>query len=196
MNESDIITAINPIVKAFENLGVQYYIGGSVASSAYGIARATLDVDLVSNLKTKQVPGLIKVLKKKYYINEQSVVDAIQHSSSFNLIHLETMLKVDVFILKNTPYDLCAFSRKQIDTLDDQNKITFFLGSAEDIILNKLNWFKKGDCISDQQWKDILGIIKVQQKQLDQDYLRHWAKILDLWKLFQKAFDDAGILND
>ncbi|MBF0290189.1 MAG: hypothetical protein HQM14_20425 [SAR324 cluster bacterium] len=193
MNDSDIINAIKPVIEAFEKLGVQYYIGGSVASSAYGIARATLGVDLVSNLKTEQMASLIKELKKKYYVSEQAIAEAIQRSSSFNLIHLETMLKVDVFILKDTPYDHTAFSRKQIDTLDDQNAITFFLGSAEDIILNKLNWFRLGGGSSDQQWKDILGILKVQKGQLDLAYLKQWATKLELLDLLEKSLDDAGV---
>jgi len=193
MNDADIITTIMPIVEVFEKLGVQYYIGGSVASSAYGIARATLDIDLVSNLKAKHVTSLIKELKTEYYINEQAVLDAIQRSSSFNLIHLETMLKVDVFILKNTPYDHTAFSRKQVDTLDEQNAISFFLGSAEDIILNKLKWFQMGGGAADQQWKDILGILKVQKDQLDQNYLKQWAIELELRDLLERAFNDAGI---
>lgn len=100
MRNPDIIAAIEPVVNAFEKLGVLYYIGGSVASSAYGIARATMDVDMVSNLKPDHVHALVEMLESSYYIDEEMILDAIQSYSTFNLIHLDTMLKVDIFIMK------------------------------------------------------------------------------------------------
>lgn len=50
MTESDLVAALRPVTEAFDALDVRYYLGGSVASSAHGIARASLDVDLVAAL--------------------------------------------------------------------------------------------------------------------------------------------------
>jgi hypothetical protein len=184
----EILSALEPVIKAFEELGVSYYIGGSIASSAYGIARATLDVDLISNLKSHQVSSLVEKLKSAYFIDGNMIQDAIKTSSSFNLIHLETMLKVDVFILKEKSYPQKAFERKRKDTIDiETDSLQIYLCSAEDIILNKLEWYKLGEKISERQWLDVLGVIKVQGNLLDIEYLRHWAKELDISDLLEKA---------
>ena len=92
--------ATEPVAGAFERLGVPYYIGGSVASSAYGIPRATMDVDMMSNLLPRHVRPLVELLEPLYYIDESMILDAIEQRSSFNLIHLETMVKIDIFITK------------------------------------------------------------------------------------------------
>lgn len=104
MNQSDMVIATKPVVQAFEALNIPYYIGGSVASSVYGIARATMDVDLVADIKSQHVHALVKQLAADYYIATNMIFDPINRQSSFNLIRLETMLKIDVFVLKNEPY--------------------------------------------------------------------------------------------
>jgi hypothetical protein len=105
MNTSQILAAITPIVEAMEELGVSYHIGGSVASSVYGILRATIDADLIANLHSEQVGSLVKRLQADYYIDEDMIRDAIKRRSSFNVIHLDTMLKVDIFIPKSRLFD-------------------------------------------------------------------------------------------
>ena len=196
MKKSDILLALEPVAEAFEKLGITYYIGGSVASSTYGIARSTMDVDMVSDLKSKHVQSLIRMLEDTYYIDENMILDAIKACSSFNIIHLETMFKIDVFISKNSPYDIETFKRRRKDTLDEEKKASeFYLGSPEDIILNKLTWFRLGGGVSDRQWNDILGVLKVQKDSLEKKYLQHWASELKVKDLLEKAFQDAGINN-
>ena len=193
MKKPDILAALDPVVKAFEKIGVSYYLGGSVASSAYGIARATLDVDLVADLKTQHVNSLTEMLKSDYYIDKEMILDAIKRHASFNLIHLETMLKVDIFIIKDRPYDGVAFQRKRKDTLDEeQGAAEFYLASPEDIILNKLEWFQMGGKVSERQWHDVLGIMKVQRELIDKEYLRRWATELGISDLLEQAFRDAS----
>ncbi|OGW59614.1 MAG: hypothetical protein A2Y48_00325 [Nitrospirae bacterium RIFCSPLOW2_12_42_9] len=194
MKPPDILTAIIPVVEAFEKLGTHYYIGGSVASSAYGIARATLDVDMVSDLKTQHVHSLVTMLEASYYIDEEMILEAIKNRSSFNLIHLDTMLKVDVFIVKEGLYHKESFKRRRKDTMDeDEASVEFYLASPEDIILNKLDWYRMGGCISDRQWHDVIGVLKVQQNLLDMEYLQYWASELELTNLLKQAYSDAGI---
>jgi hypothetical protein len=193
MKKPDILAALDPVVKAFEKIGVSYYLGGSVASSAYGIARATLDVDLVADLSAQHVNSLTEMLKSDYYIDKEMILDAIKRHSSFNLVHLETMLKVDIFIIKDRPYDGMAFQRKRKDTLDEeQGAAEFYLASPEDIILNKLEWFQMGGKVSERQWHDVLGIMKVQRGLMDKEYLRRWAAELGISDLLEQAFRDAS----
>ena len=193
MKKPDIIAALDMLIGCFEKVGTAYYIGGSVASSAYGIARATMDVDLVADIKIGQVNRLVKALEADYYIDAETIREAIHRSTSFNLIHLETMLKIDVFIVEAQPYDTEALARRRADTLDEESPRTFYLSSAEDIILSKLRWYQKGGGVSEHQWKDVLGVLKVQGVKLDLEYLKHWASRLNLSDLLNRSFDDAGM---
>ncbi len=193
MKKPDIIVALDMVIGCFEKLGIAYYIGGSVASSAYGIARATMDVGLVANIEIRQVDRLVKALEKDYYIDAEMVKDAIHRSASFNLIHLETMIKIDVFIVKNQPYDSEALARRHPDTLDEENSRRFYLSSPEDIILSKLQLYHRGGRVSQQQWKDVLGVLKVQADKLDLEYLKRWASRLNLSDLLNRSFDDSGM---
>jgi hypothetical protein len=193
MNSPDVVCALTPVVEAFEQLGISYYIGGSVASSAQGIARATLDVDLVADLRLTQVPKLVSLLEKDYYIDEDVVHEAVCRCAWFNLIHLATMLKVDVFILKTRSYDQEAFQRSHKDRLQTSpDAREFYLASPEDVILNKLEWYHQGGEVSERQWADVLGVLKVQEKTLDLEYLQHWAQELGVFGLLQRALQDAG----
>ena len=192
MKNPDIISAVIPVIEAFEKLGVLYYIGGSIASSSYGFARSTLDVDMVSDLKYEHVPRLVKMLELDYYINEEMILNAIKRCSSFNIIHLKTMLKVDIFLKKDSPYGKESFKRKRKELLDEENETAeFYLATCEDIILNKLEWFLIGGKVSERQWNDVLGVIKVQGDLLDKQYLFRWAKELGVNELLEKAFKEA-----
>lgn len=191
MRKSDILLTLPPVVDVFEELEIDYYIGGSIASSAYGIARATLDIDLVADIPLAQVQKLVENLQPMFYLDEEMIVDAIRRSSSFNMIHFETMTKIDVFIPQTTPYDSTAFQRRQKDTLDEDDQTVFYLASAEDTILHKLIWYRMGDRISERQWFDVLGVLKVQGDGLDMDYLHYWAKELKLTDLWNEAIREA-----
>ena len=196
MNAGNIFLALEPVIQAFDALGIAYQIGGSVASSAYGIARATLDVDLVANLMESQVRPLVDRLSNGYYIDEDRVRDAVARRSSFNLIHLESMLKVDVFVLKSRPYDQVAFARARLESLGEGAAIRrHYIASPEDVILNKLDWYRQGGCLSERQWNDVLGILKVQQSSLDMEYIRRWAATLELTDLLLRALADSGMNN-
>lgn len=105
MNAPEIVTALAPVVEALEELGVAYHIGGSVASSVHGIPRFTIDADIVTDLRLEHVRLLVKQLEAEYYIDADAVRDAIRRRGSFNAIHLDTMLKVDVFIPKMRAFD-------------------------------------------------------------------------------------------
>jgi len=194
MNHPDIIIAIQPVISTFKKLSIPYLIGGSIASSVYGLARATLDVDIVANIKMDNISSLKELLGDKYYIDEDMIKDAIQRVSSFNLIHLQTMIKIDVFIYQNEPYQQEAFQRKRKDTLEDtEDAFEFYFSSAEDIILNKLQWHEMGDKVSERQWLDVIGVIKVQGNNLDLEYLRKWGEKLGLLSLLKKAFKDSAM---
>jgi len=197
MQKSEIIDALKPVIKTFDELGILYFIGGSIASSAYGTPRATMDVDLISALGYDLIKPLINKLKEEYFIDEEMINDALSTKTSFNIIHLETMLKIDVFILKDHPYYLKAFERKVLDSLqEDSNILNVYLCSPEDVILSKLEWYRLGEETSERQWLDILGVIKVQGDSLDRIYLTDWARKLGVFNLLEKSFSESKVKFD
>jgi len=193
MTTPDIIDITFKVVKVFEKCGIAYQISGSLASSAFGIPRATMDVDIVADVKLKQVDAIVELLKEEFYVDTEMVNNAIKQGSCFNLIHLETMFKVDVFILKDRPFDQQAFLHKVKKIVSTDSSQQLFFASPEDIILNKLEWYKAGAEVSERQWADILGILKVQGKDLDMAYLKKWANELGLTELLNRAIDDARL---
>jgi len=192
--KSEISKAVELLIKTLEQLDVQYYIGGSIASSVYGISRATMDVDLVSELKQEHVQLLVKALSGDYFIDENMISDAIKNKASFNLIHLQTMIKIDIFIPTGRNFDKVSLERRTKDIISDESdSLQVFLCSAEDTILSKLEWFKSGGSVSERQWKDIIGVIKVQGDLLDKEYLKNWAEKLAIADLMERAFNETAI---
>ena len=191
-NVPDILAAITPIVEALEELGIPYHIGGSVASSLYGLPRLTIDADLVADIRMKHVRPLVEQLETDYYIDEDMIRDAIRRQSSFNVIHQDTILKVDIFISKSRLFDQEELRKVRQEVLSEGTR-PFNIASPEGTILNKLEWFRMGGEVSDRQWNDILGVLKVQGTNLDIEYLRHWAADLNVTDLLERAFVDAGL---
>jgi hypothetical protein len=193
-NTPDILVAITPLVEVLEELSIPYHIGGSVASSLYGLPRLTIDVDVIADLRQGHVRPLVIQLQTDYYIDEDMIRDAIRHRSSFNVIHLDTMLKVDVYLPKSRLFDQEELQRVQQEVLLEGTR-PFKVASPEGTILNKLEWYRMGGEVSDRQWNDILGVLKVQGTHLDMAYLQRWAANLKVADLLERALIDAG-LND
>jgi hypothetical protein len=195
LGKSDIELALEPVIKLFEEMRISYYLCGSLASSAYGLSRTTQDIDLVSDISLRNVISFVENLKEEYFIDAEMIRDAIKNRTSFNLIHLETMFKIDIFILKDDPYSIATLNRIQEDSLDQgKDSLKILIISSEDVILSKLIWFKLGNEISERQWLDILGVIKVQSESLDKKYLTLWAKQKNVYELLTKAFKECDIL--
>lgn len=186
--------ALGPVADALEALRVPYRVGGSIASSALGVARSTVDVDIVADLPMAQVNALVAKLEADYYIDGDMIRDAIRHRSSFNVIHLATMMKVDVFIVKGRNFDREAFARVTQERISDDDVRIFPLTTAEDIILHKLEWFRIGDGVSERQWDDVLGVMRLQREALDRAYLERWARELGVEDLLQRAWAEAAAL--
>ncbi|MFN8486843.1 MAG: hypothetical protein U0350_04570 [Caldilineaceae bacterium] len=181
------------VTDALDTLGVPYLIGGSFASITHGIMRATLDADLVADLRPEQVSTFVQMLQQEFYVDALSILDAIQERGSFNLIHLETMFKVDVFLPKWRPFDNAQFERRTIEVITTEPERTAWVASAEDTILTKLEWFRLGNEVSERQWRDILGVLKTQGERLDLVYLREWASQLKVSDLLERALLETNL---
>jgi hypothetical protein len=191
---NDVLAAVEPVVDTFEALGVRYRIGGSVASSALGVPRSTLDVDVACELRLVHVVEVSTRLASTYYLDEDMIRDAIERQSYCNLIHLATMLKVDLFIRRDRPFEDAAFERLVRRTLDPSpNAREFDLTTPEDIVLHKLEWFRAGGGVSERQWRDAVGVLAVQRGELDWNYLNQWASELGIADLLLTAAAEAGV---
>jgi hypothetical protein len=193
MKTPDILEVTFKVVAALEKLKIRYYIGGSLASSAFGVARSTLDVDIVAEMNPDQAAALENLLKNEFYVDAEAITRAIEQKSSFNLIHLESMFKIDVFILKQEPFSQQAFSRRAEKPVSEDPAQKLYFPTPEDIILIKLDWYKCAGEALTQQWKDVLGVLKVQGARLDLNYLKLWAKELRVIDLLRKALEEAGM---
>lgn len=181
------------IAQEFDRLEIKYFVGGSLASSLHGIPRATHDVDMIADIKEEHIPFLVKALESDFYIDTDMIREAIQHRSLFNVIHLNTMFKVDVFILKSDKVSQKEMVRREQYQIADDPLHTLYLASAEDVILHKLYWFQLGDRVSERQWHDVLGVIQVQYETLDYHYLEQTAQNLRVGELLHRALKEADM---
>jgi hypothetical protein len=186
-----MLAALEPVVQALEQLRVPYALSGSVASTAYGVPRTTLDVDLVAALKPGHVAPLCLAVSPAYYVAVEAVRSAVDRAASFNLIHLPTMVKVDVFVLGTDPYAREAFGRRRKEPLTGGGT-PYFLPAPEDVILRKLEWYRKGGEVSERQWADVLGVLRVSGSLLEGAYLDRWARDLGVLDLLDRARREAG----
>jgi hypothetical protein len=192
MTESDLVSALRPVADALDALGVRYYLAGSVASSAHGIARASLDADIVAELEPVHVDSLVDRLASAYYIPVDRLRSTVAARSSCNLIHLATMFKIDVFVSKGRPFDRQAAERARHEALDEASDARRFpVASPEDTVLAKLEWFRLGGETSERQWWDVVGILRVTED-ADHAYLLRWAGSLGVADLLERALIDAA----
>ncbi|HEX8089641.1 MAG TPA: hypothetical protein VF762_12345 [Blastocatellia bacterium] len=187
----DQIDVLLMVVTALEKPGIPYVIGGSYASSLHGLARASMEVDLLAAIKQEQVSGLTAELRPEFYANDRAIKQAVQSGRLFNLVHIETAFKVDVFIARAGGFDEKQLERRRPVALASDPKRMAYVATPEDTILAKLNWYRRGNEVSDQQWRDISGVIKVQSDKLDLEYLRHRARELNVSDLLEQALTES-----
>ena len=180
------------VTGVFEKLGIPYLIGGSLASTLYGMVRTTQDSDIIAQMRPEHVRSFVSALEADFYMDQEIIAESIQHNSSFNIIHRDTMFKVDVFIPSPRPFLRSQLSRAQKQTFMFETQMTAKFASPEDIILSKLEWYRMGGEVSDRQWRDVLGVLKTRTGELDLGYLRDWAKELKVSDLLERALKDAG----
>lgn len=179
------------VTAVFEKLNIPYLIGGSLASTLYGMVRTTQDSDIITEMRAKHIQPFVSALQDEFYVDEAMISSAIQHNGSFNIIHRETIFKVDVFAPRPRPFLQSQFLRAKIQTFTFEAEARAKFATPEDTILAKLEWYRLGGEVSDRQWRDILGVLKTRADKLDFDYLHQWAIEIKVDDLLKRAIKSS-----
>ena len=179
------------VTRVLEKLGIPYLIGGSLASTLYGMVRTTQDSDIVAEMQLEHLQPFVLALQDEFFVDGEMIAESIQRHSSFNIIHRESMFKVDVFIPYPRPFLQSQLARAQNQTFLFDTEISAKFSSPEDIILAKLEWYRLGGEVSERQWRDILGVLKTRAGELDLGYLRKWANELKVSDLLERVLRET-----
>lgn len=181
------------VVAVFDRLGLRYALGGSMASSLHGVIRHTNDADVVVAPFAGKEKELVEALGPDWYASEPAIRQAVARRSSFSLINTATGFKVDVFVPTEDEFEQSVMARREAIELDEPRRLTIYVQTAEDVLLSKLRWYRLGNEASEQQWKDVLGVVKTRQARLDKGYLKHWAERLLVADLLARAFEEGAV---
>lgn len=186
------LQVVRQVVAVFDMLQIRYALGGSMASSIFGVPRFTQDADITVEPFPGRESQFATCFGPEYYISHPSIVEANARRSSFNIIHTHFGFKVDIFVRKDRPFERSAMERRIKLQLPDAPDHPVAIVSPEDVILFKLEWYRQGGEISDRQWSDVVGVMRVQAEKLDNSYLDQWASQLKVTDLLIRARDQAG----
>jgi hypothetical protein len=186
--ESPLI-ALFQLINAFKQVGIDYVIVGSFASSFHGDYRVSADIDVVADISSEQIQPLVNSLGADFYIDDLSVSRAIAQGRSFNVIHLVAIFKVDVFP-PVSDLGKQQLARRELHPVEADGSHEIWIATAEDTILAKLHWYRLGEEASELQWRDVKGILGTQGSDLDFDYLRLWAERVGVLDLLDRALNE------
>ena len=175
------------VAKLLEQLDIPYHVGGSVASSAHGMYRASADIDFVIDPTADQLESLARELEREFYVSRPAMAEAMSLKSTFNAIHDRTSFKVDFFFKGTTPFDTEELRRSIRQAVGGEGGHEVQLKSPEDTILRKLEWFRRRGEVSERQWQDVFSILAAARGQLDETHLERWAQELRIADLLDRA---------
>ncbi len=155
----------------------------------YGHVRTTDDLDVVIYPDEQRVRQLVRGLAADYYVDEDDAAEAVRRGTSFSAIHLQTMVRVDFFVAERTREVRVQFERRRVRLIRER-EVAFY--APEDVLIRKLIWFRLGGEVSDRQWNDVLGILRLAREPLDYDYLARAAADFNVSDLLQRAQEDAA----
>jgi hypothetical protein len=190
----DLKRAFERLLAVFGHAAIPYMVGGSLASSAYGISRATNDVNIVARVREEEVARLVEDLGGEFYADPETIREALVGGRPFNLIHFASGYKFDIFPVTDDPYSLVQMERRQIQdiVLTEGESIRCPVATAEDTVLAKLVWYRAGGEQSERQWNDLRGICAMQGTRLDRAFMREWARHLEVEDLLDKLLAEQA----
>jgi hypothetical protein len=187
----DPIAVALGFARILERLGVPYVTAGSLASSVHGEPRSTNDIDIVADLRLQHLEALASALEEDWVWSTEAARDALVPGGSFNAIHVASAVKVDVFVVGTDDFDAHRVATGHRIRLTDSPGGETVVDTAEHTVLRKLEWFRRGGEVSERQWRDVVGILRVQGDRLDTTELEAWAERLGVADLLEAARNEA-----
>ena len=191
----DLIEVTLAVAAVLDRCGIPYSVGGSLASSLSGEPRASLDADVVVEIRPDQVHELVNGLGDVFYADREAIRRAIDSGSSTNLVHRPSGIKVDLFPAASFLDHQQLLRRQLVKVASDPDR-SLYVHSPEDILLQKLHWFRLGGGTSERQWRDVVSIVLVQGSRLDRHYLSSVAQRIGLNELLQRAYRSVSGVED
>lgn len=177
----DEIKVLKIVVKRLESARIPYMITGSIAANFYTTPRMTRDIDIVIEVEEKDAETLFSLFSSDFYVDKNSIRNAIHNKQIFNIIHREGIVKVDFIIRKDTNYRNLEFKNRRSIVFEGQK---IFIASPEDLILSKLFWARES--LSEMQIRDVNNLFKTIHN-LDRGYIEKWVHELELDEVYNEV---------
>lgn len=178
------------VAEILDRLGVPWYVGGSVASSLYGMPRLTQDVDIVASLRPEHAEALCEALGARFYVDLDTAREEIRRRRTFNAIHQELLYKVDLYVQRADRMSREQMEQRTQYALGDGRHL--WVARAEHIVVHKLLWYRTGGEVSDRQWSDVVNVLFVRRARLDEGVMREWAAEVGVGDLLERALTEAA----
>jgi predicted nucleotidyltransferase len=182
---SEEIELLKIVAARLDSEGIEYMMTGSMAMALYALPRMTRDIDIIIQISMQDISRIISLFENDFYIEKANVLEAIRSNGMFNIIHNESVIKVDFIIRKQEEYRLEEFSRRTVIVIDG---VKISVVTPEDLLLSKLVWAKHSE--SELQQRDVRLLLQ-SSSGLDVGYIRKWAKVLGVEDLLKKAHKHA-----
>ena len=187
----ELRVALESLASIFDAMSVRWAVGGSLASAAHGEPRATNDIDIIAVLSEPQARELVARLGTDFYADADAASDAVRRRASFNIIDNRSFLKLDIFVPAHGPLGDGQLDRRvELEIFPSMRAIPVL--AAEDIVLQKLVWYRTGGEVSDRQWRDIVAVLRATAGQRNDAYLDETSAVADLRALLDRARDEAA----
>ncbi len=177
----DELEVLKIVTKRLESAGILYMVTGSIAANFYTTPRMTRDVDIIIEVEKNDAKELFSLFSDDFYVDKNSIKDAIYSKHMFNIIHNEGIVKVDFIIKKDTEYRKIEFERRRSIVFEG---VRIDITSPEDLVLSKLYWAK--DSLSEMQIRDVKNLLKTVPN-MDAGYIEKWVKELELGEIYKEV---------
>jgi predicted nucleotidyltransferase len=182
---SEEIELLKIVAARLDSAGIEYMMTGSMAMALYATPRMTRDIDIIIQISMQDASRITSLFETDFYIEKESILEAIRSRGMFNIIHNESVIKVDLIIRKQEEYRLEEFSRRTAVVIDG---VKISVVTPEDLVLSKLVWAKQSE--SELQQRDVRQLLQ-SSSGMDAGYIQKWAKVLGVEDLLKKALNHA-----
>jgi len=175
----DLLSLLKKVTNRLKKAEISYMVSGGVAVSYWGFPRTTHDIDIVIEAKKEDKEKIVALFEKDFYISPEAAEDAIETRFTFNIIHHQSGLKVDFWLVKKEPFGILEFKRRLRKKIFDKE---IFIISPEDLVLTKLLAYK--ETRSHRRLEDAESILK--SSKVDLKYIKNWAEKQSTIKILEE----------